>query len=60
MFNASSGMPYLEAELAYRRDRLLSEVEGRRAVRALRPRGPRRPRTRSASTRRSQIAAAAR
>ena len=59
MFNALSGMPYLEAELAYRRDRLLSEVEGRRAVRALRPRRrPRRLRTRFVSTRRSQVAAA--
>ena len=58
MFDASSGMPYLEAELAYRRNRLLSEVQGRRAVRALRPRGSRRLRTRSAVTRRSQLAAA--
>ena len=58
MFNASSGMPYLEAELAHRRNRLLSEVEGRRAVRALRPRGSRRLRTRSAFTRRAQVAAA--
>ena len=60
MFDTLSGMPYLEAELAYRRDRLLSEAAGRRAVRALRRRSPRRPRTRSASTHRSQVAATAR
>ena len=58
MYDAMSGMPFLEAEVAYRHNRLLAEAERRRAVRSLRRRAPRRRRTRFPFTRRSQVAAA--
>jgi hypothetical protein len=36
--NLSGSLPFLEAELDYRRNRLLAEADGRRAGRAVGPR----------------------
>ncbi len=52
MFTTLSGsLPFLEAELDYRRERLLAETNDRRRTRAVRPRRRRRLRLRAASAR---------
>lgn len=58
MFNAVTNSPYLEAELAYRREQMLSHVEAQRARRVLVKRQPRRGRGMSSPARRSRIVAA--
>lgn len=58
MFNALTNPPYLEAELAYRRERMLSHVEAQRASRVLRSRRSARGRVLSAPAGRSRVAAA--
>lgn len=58
MFNALSSSPYLEAELAYRRERMLDHVEAVRASRVLRKRRSRKGRGWRAPARRSRVAAA--
>lgn len=57
MHDLSTSLPFLEAEIAYRRERMLAHVEGRPAIRAVRPHRSRRLRTKANAGRRSWFTA---
>jgi hypothetical protein len=56
--NLSGSLPFLQAELDYRRERATRELNGRRAARAVGRRRVRRSRTASPVNRHKEVAAA--